>query len=1424
MRMGVTNSCKDYNLCANKINNEVKNIYYYLSKSETDLNGNSVSYLYDKDKLTKITKNDGQSVNVAYSGEDINFVNNLEHKWIFSNSNSSWSIVQPDGLNWIVDFSGPYATGKYGKITSVTSPLGGKSNYEWEWSVGASKIYTACNQDGYLVSKRAGKNLAPAEREIAEIVVNSCMRRFWGEIHQMVLAGLAYDKPVLRKKTTSSGAFWKNEPVQINGTKTVSTNDYDEVSYYYDDKDIPLSTCNENTWKVGLLKSKQIKSKGGQIIQEEVFNWEPREIGKHASSDFQLVIKSKRMGTYGYTCKDSTSKIPVLASRSINRNGATYNTSTNYDELGRPINIVENGQEFIAKSFVYDKDLTKNKWILGAVTNELTILAKPEQSIHMTYMGDGQWSMVGADRIFSIDELPHSMANRVFNKNTGKLEFQNVNGVSTRFTWNAAGDMATKMDANGVSTRFFNYKRGIAQQEIRPVVNGLTISLDRLVDDYGNITSATNGKRQTTSFQYDALNRLTLISPPINNPTKIIYTKDTKTVSRGSDLFVTQVNAEGHPIYSNHNGMVINRRFDELGRNVFESYPNSSLGESMSYDPLGRLIKQTHGDNTFISWNYEPRGMNRIDETNERGFIIQRSYRSFGDPNSKQLIGVVNVAVPAANVSIDRNILNQVTRISQNGRTRSYAYDKHFFLTKRIDPEIGVTTFGRDNLGNMKTRQVGNAGITRYEYDFQSRLKKVVYPNSAPAHYEYDNNNNMLSMAIGSSLRRYTYDANNNLETERVDTGDKWLESKYSYNADDALRSLTYPNGRVVQFAPDAFGRPTRIGDAVPGIWYHPNGVVQAMTYANGVAQTQTLDDRQWIKTIQVGRGGTGGCGGTPTPPANLSNKPEIIRQNDGNYIYVGNGYYDAQLVKLNYAMIPLDDDLIIPVPAIPANALSPAQLAQGLPLAGNSARDINGNLNPTPCNVAAGGTLYANRSYGYDGVGNVKNIRDSIRPEANRDLDYDAIDRLTVANGSWGAGSIAYDGNGNITRQAFAGYNLNYAYDAASQKLSSTSGAQVGSYQYDVYGNVTNRGTGQSYTYDDAGNMAFINKGAANAVAYSYDAKGWRVRSLGANLDSQQVHIGNNLVSEYDNIKKGWLDHLYLGNQKVADWTWDKDGTQKLEFFHSDPAGSPMLATDTAGVVLWAANYYPYGYKLAGGGAGEKNKQWFGGKPQDDESGLQYFGARYYDSVIGRFMAMDPVDWQESNPFHSFNSYAYANNNPWRYVDPDGEEPFTCGPNDYYSGMTFSNFNSAGYSGSWLYGDQRATQLAAIGHEAEEVALGLGVLGIEKVGAKLAKEALLSVLENKAVKEGIYEFKIGVQEYVGQSKNIFNRLTVHIRTGRLKEDSISSVKTTEVLGGKLARETAEQARIYSKTNGAPARNSDSVANKVDPIGPKRRK
>ena len=98
----------------------------------------------------------------------------------------------------------------------------------------------------------------------------------------------------------------------------------------------------------------------------------------------------------------------------------------------------------------------------------------------------------------------------------------------------------------------------------------------------------------------------------------------------------------------------------------------------------------------------------------------------------------------------------------------------------------------------------------------------------------------------------------------------------------------------------------------------------------------------------------------------------------------------------------------------------------------------------------------------------------------------------------------------------------------------------------------------------------------------------------------------------------------------------------EQLRFYHSDNLGSTRTITNGDGEVVGRQKSLPFGEILSG-----SEKYSFTGK-ELDESGLQYFGARYYDSGTGRFISTDPL-----LQYHS--PYLYANNNPLRYLDPDG-------------------------------------------------------------------------------------------------------------------------------------------------------------------------
>ena len=113
----------------------------------------------------------------------------------------------------------------------------------------------------------------------------------------------------------------------------------------------------------------------------------------------------------------------------------------------------------------------------------------------------------------------------------------------------------------------------------------------------------------------------------------------------------------------------------------------------------------------------------------------------------------------------------------------------------------------------------------------------------------------------------------------------------------------------------------------------------------------------------------------------------------------------------------------------------------------------------------------------------------------------------------------------------------------------------------------------------------------------------------------------------------------------------------QVVEYYHTDAIGNVRAITDASGNVIERHDYQPYGEEWLPQGGTQPLR--FTGKERDAETGLDYFGARYYGSKIGRFTTVDPVlDHKDAllNP-QKWNRYAYGRNNPLRYLDPDGRD-----------------------------------------------------------------------------------------------------------------------------------------------------------------------
>lgn len=197
----------------------------------------------------------------------------------------------------------------------------------------------------------------------------------------------------------------------------------------------------------------------------------------------------------------------------------------------------------------------------------------------------------------------------------------------------------------------------------------------------------------------------------------------------------------------------------------------------------------------------------------------------------------------------------------------------------------------------------------------------------------------------------------------------------------------------------------------------------------------------------------------------------------------------------------------------------------------------------------------------------------------------------------------------------------------------------------------------------------------------------------------------------------------------------------EEITYYHNDALGSPVAATDEAGNVKWREEYLPYGERLLKQDGGT-NDTWFTGKQEDKSNGLSYFGARWYDPVLGRFTGIDPVGFKQGN-IQTFNRYAYANNNPYAFVDPDGNSAFFM-----QKGSSLDNQMRNNASGlalevavrTFQYGGEAVTSVGGVGTAVKQTGKGL-VKGAKNLFGKQKNPNIKKVLDG--IEENGFNVKV---------------------------------------------------------------------------------
>jgi len=450
------------------------------------------------------------------------------------------------------------------------------------------------------------------------------------------------------------------------------------------------------------------------------------------------------------------------------------------------------------------------------------------------------------------------------------------------------------------------------------------------------------------------------------------------------------------------------------------------------------------------------------------------------------------------------------------------------------------------------------------------------------------------------------YDLNGNRTTIGYPGG---VEATYGYDFADRQTTLSVTTPSV----------PTPATAVVTGAAYLPSGPLSSLAFGNGASETRGFDGRYLPATI------------TLTAPRNRSwtyttdgvgNITQIVSTGDcaGDTVLTSHDVTNTEDYESCAALEAGPDVTVTSTGALDLAAASRVVLRGGV-------------------SVEAGGTLAVRidpalsgnvtKTYGYQ--------------------DYDYF--LTSADGPWGSQSWNYDKIGNRTSETDNGRTDDYSYTANgaggnTALLSSISLALGNSRDFDYtpaghQTEVSASGNVVTFEYDDAGRLNQASRTGGATCPFVYDGRGF-LRQAG----TLSTTTGT-VVPTYDS--SGLLRALlkqpsatdperryhvfYLAGRPVAQLATETGASDRWWYLTTDHLGTPLIATDAAGVELWDNRFEPFGEDAAGQALAAEMFLRFPGQWDDETWGEATLGVgvadnvyRWYQPSFGRYSRPDPT------------------------------------------------------------------------------------------------------------------------------------------------------------------------------------------------------
>lgn len=961
---------------------------------------------------------------------------------------------------------------------------------------------------------------------------------------------------------------------------------------------------------------------------------------------------------------DAAGNLTALIDENGNR------TEYEYDELNRLTQLVEadpDGAGLLQSSvtnFTYDE--VGNLTIVTDARSNTTIYQYDElERLTAVFDANGETTQYRYDEAGNMvsvtDRLGHETQYR-YDSRDRRVEMIDPEGGRTQFRYNADNDLVRVTDPLNRNTTYTYDARGRLILEIDPLGYQTTYEYDAA----NNLTAWINADGHRTEFTYDDLDRQIQTTDPLDGIYSLIYDKLGNVITRTDELNRTTTFS-----------------YDE--RNRLESVTDPLSGVmSYVYDDANNLLSWTDELNRTVTYDYDAQNR-RIRTTDPLNHSTTYAYdatdnlvartdalnrtTSYSYDTLNRLTSITNALNDTA--FMDYDAVGNITAVTDElGRTTRFLYDQRNWQTAVIDPLAQVTTTDYDAAGNVIAITDALGHTTSFAYDERDLQTGVTDALGQTTTTTYDSMGNVLSITDPeNNTTTFTYDALDRLTTE---TNALNLTRSYDYDAVGNLIEMTDRNGRVRQFTYDDLDRQTEeawldgLGLATHTITYDYDAASQLTAASDSnSAYAYTYDLAGRLTSVD-----NTGTPGVPTVELEygydaVNNLATVTDTINGQLAGTEAFTYDAlnrmtQITQSGEGVSNKRVDMTYDAVS-QMTGLSRYSDLTGLQLVAESVYEYDAAGRLTQLTHQQGSTILADYEWAYDAANRITQF---VSADGVSDYSYDDRDQLLGTTHSYQTDeSYSYDNNGNRTTSGYqTGLNNRLLSDG------------IYTYEYDNEGNRTRQteiATGEvtEYTWDYRNRLtAVVTTNSSGTVLrsaeYTYDVFDNRIaKSVDADGSGAAAAEVERLVYDSGEIAltfdgTGNLTHRYLHGPQVDQILAEEDAQGEVLWALSDNQGTVRDLVDATGTVVNHISYDSFGNITSQTNPTIDFRYGYTGRELDEETGLYYYRARYYDAQTGQFVSEDPIGFTAGDA----NLYRYVGNSVPNFVDPLGRNLLSTG------------------------------------------------------------------------------------------------------------------------------------------------------------------